>query len=518
MELRRPLLAILLLATALQAAGMARSPLPAQDGLKFIRIAREFGHLPLADVVRRADQHPLYPALIALAQPPIAVVLGDGPASWRIAAQVVSLLAFLLAVAGLHRYARHVAGDRAADLAALLLVLLPIPAKLGHDTLSDATALAGFAWGMAWGLDAVSMRRIKPAIAAGLATGLGYWARPEVALLPATLVVVAVAAGALGRFRSRVGEPRAAIRVGLAVALPFAALLGGYAATKGDLSEKLAVRRAADLDGPAEHDSEAARGLPAGLDDPRWDFAPKEEAADPGRLGLGAAVLLAVGSFFEAMAWVLPPLAVLGRSRRKTAGRIVVAYAAVFLAVVVRHAMTFGYLSSRHTLTLAIALLPCSADGALRLAMAIGDRLPEGRRHRLAVATIAGLIVASAMVQLKPSHPSRWGHAEAGRWLSDHAGRGDAVLDTRGWAAFVSGLAAYDPWHVGQALTDRRLAFVVVGKDELDAGTRRAETLRAVLDYAAAPAAAFPERKGGEGVGVLVYRYHAPESWEAIVR
>src|SRR3954468_4090874 len=85
MASRRLLVAIVLLAAALHAIGMARAILPAQDGLKFIRIAREFQRRPWTDVVRGSDQHPLYPALVAVTEPAIAAVAGHGPDTWRVA-------------------------------------------------------------------------------------------------------------------------------------------------------------------------------------------------------------------------------------------------------------------------------------------------------------------------------------------------------------------------------------------------------------------------------------------------
>jgi hypothetical protein len=90
------------------------------------------------------------------------------------------------------------------------------------------------------------------------------------------------------------------------------------------------------------------------------------------------------------------------------------------------------------------------------------------------------------------------------------------VLDTRGWAAFVSERPSYDYWHVRQAFTDAHLAYIVVGTDELNAPSRRAATLRAVLAYAARPVAEFPERRDGHIAGVRVYRYERPESWEGL--
>src|SRR5208283_4470870 len=73
---RRYLLAVVLLASLLHAISISRSLLPAQDGLKFIRIARAFQQDSWPDVVRDTDQHPLYPALIAATEPLIRVFAG----------------------------------------------------------------------------------------------------------------------------------------------------------------------------------------------------------------------------------------------------------------------------------------------------------------------------------------------------------------------------------------------------------------------------------------------------------
>ena len=127
--------------------------------------------------------------------------------------------------------------------------------------------------------------------------------------------------------------------------------------------------------------------------------------------------------------------------------------------IVVRHATTLGYLSGRHALTL-VAGRPSRGrrrgsgpgSGASPAALRLGDR---ARARRLGVAGLAALIVAGGRrSRSKAAHPSRWGHWAAGRWLAEHATPADAVLDTRGWAAFVSGRPGYDYWHVRQALTD----------------------------------------------------------------
>ena len=78
-------------------------------------------------------------------------------------------------------------------------------------------------------------------------------------------------------------------------------------------------------------------------------------------------------------------------------------------------------------------------------------------------------VTTGIVFQLKPAHPSRWGHWAAGRWLAANAKPGEAVLDTRGWAAFVSGLPSYDYWHVRQALTDSQADLRRRRTDELKA-------------------------------------------------
>src|SRR5262249_40993259 len=86
----RSLLAVAVLAGILHAMVIVRTLLPAQDGLKFIRVAQQFQVEPWSDVIRGTDVHPLYPALVALAEPAVAWLDGSGPHAWRIAAQVVA--------------------------------------------------------------------------------------------------------------------------------------------------------------------------------------------------------------------------------------------------------------------------------------------------------------------------------------------------------------------------------------------------------------------------------------------
>ncbi len=306
-----------------------------------------------------------------------------------------------------------------------------------------------------------------------------------------------------------------------------------YALVKGEVSEKLALRQVAELGANPIKARKVGQWLPPGLDDPRWDFSPKEESEEPASTSAWPVVrrlflrwaegLCGVFAFFGAWgmardrfirtlcARAATPAPVEGR-------RLIAIYLVLFSLVLVRHVLRMGYLSDRHMLMLVAASVPWAGAGVFVCARGISVTLGWGHHHAQAVsaAALTVLIASGVALQVKPAHPSRWGHWAAGRWLLAHAESSDAVLDTRGWAAFVSSRPSYDYWHVRQAFTDSHLAYIVVGTDELSAASRRAATLRAVLAYAAAPVAEFPERRDGQGTGVRVYRFRRPCSWRGL--
>lgn len=540
--IRHPLIWIVLLASALHALGMARSPLPAQDGLKLIQSARQFRSRPWADVIRGTDRHPLAPALIALVQPVIARVIGPGPDSWRIAAQGVSTLASLALVVVLYRLTRSLFDNRTAALAALLWTLLPLPAEVGHDTLSDALGLLGIVLSLHLGALALQRRGLAAPIGCGLVSGLAFLARPEALVAPVAVLIAA--GGTFWTSRREFGASRRAesVRIPLehknfleaggsppvrfaALAVAFLAMVGSYALIKGEVSEKLAVRQGLGLSPSAPPTRKASPWLPPGLDNPRWDFSAKEESDHPAHLSFRVSISRLLTRWAEGLGWILAPLALWGAWWLKAqegsgpARGLIALYVCLFAAVLVRHAMGLGYLSDRHTLSLVALSLPWAAAATLARSERFLGRLGCGEdwARRWGIAALVGVIGVGITVQvLKPGHPSRWGHQQAGRWLAEHARDTDAVLDTRGWASFVRDRDGYDYWHVRQALTDPKLAYVVVGADELAASSPRASTLRAVLAFAAEAVADFPEREGGREAGVLVYRFHPPRSWEGL--
>lgn len=542
MKARRRLLAVMLLAAILHVVGIARTILPAQDGLKFIRTARQFHTSPVADVVRRSDQHPLYPALVALAEPIVAVVAGQGPDTWRIAAQAVAASASIVLLLPLFSLARALFDDRIAVLAVLLYVLLPLPSEVGRDTLSDSLGLLATLTALRLGAAALATNDRAAFVGCGLAAGLGYLARPEVALVPLAVAITGVV-GWRGQMPALRRE--AALRLAT-LGVVFLTMVGGYALVKGEVSEKLALRHGAGLPRRLAPVARAPRWLPRGLDDPRWDFSPKEESASDaptGKIGTspGAVIGQIVTRWAEGLGGFLGLFAIWGACRARSLRDLITrqttdacdvggdppprlralltVFLALFALVLFRHVSMLGYLSDRHLLPLVAVSLPWAAAGlfvfARGIAVALGWTARRSRRVGW-VLLLAAVATAIGLSQSKPGHRSRWGQWAAGQWLRRHAPASDAVLDTRGWAAFVSGRPSYDYWHVRQALTDANLGYVVVGTDELSAASRRAETLRALLAYSSVEVAAFPDDRGGRGVGVRVYRFRRPVSWEGL--
>ncbi len=519
MSSRRWLFAVVGLSAILHLVGMARTPLPAQDGLKFLRVARQFQTQPWVDVVRSSDQHPLYSALVAAAEPVVSLVIARKPDAWRIAAQGVSALAALALLWPLHRMTSRLFDERTANLAVLLYALLPFPAAIGHDTLSDSLALSFTVAALCLGESTLRTNSWASAIGCGVLAGLGFWTRPEVALVPPVVAIVAA-----WRWRSWRGELANFGRL-LAMAASILLFVGGYAAVKGELSEKLSLRWSTQIGTKAHEARKPPLMLPKGLDDPRFDFSPKEESEQPSLIGMPwESTLELAREWAEGISLVLIPVVLWGFVRSRSlegsvdGRRLIFAYFVVFSLIAIRHASTLGYLSGRHALSLIVVTVPWASAGIWAWVSGFPARRGLGveQGRRLGYAALTALALVGIVAQAKAGHPSRWGYRAAGLWLADKAKPGDAVLDTRGWASFVRGIPGYDYWHVRQALSDRNLRYIVVGSDELKAKSRRAATLRAMLARAGQPVASFSGRRDGRGSGVEVYRFEAPESWEGI--
>ena len=522
---RRFLFGIVVLAAGLQAQGIARTWLPAQDGLKYIQAARAFHDQSWLDAIRGTDQHPLYAMMIALAQPAVAALGIEGPDSWRVAAQVVSTAAYLLVLVPLFALTRHLFGVRAGCLAALLWVALPLPAEIGHDTFSDSLGLLWFTLAFWQGERWLSTGRPLHATCAGVAAGLGFWTRPELAVVGLVLIALSIARLIANQVHTQrfsqsemVSATLAAWRGPVAaagVSLSFLGMVGLYTVAKGEVSEKLTVRLGLGLPPSA-----APRPITSRPDFELAGLPPKEESRSAQtRPTLGWAIQETASLWLRTLGFVLAPLALVGavRAPASSARLLAKTYLLVFVGVLLRHATSRGYLSHRHVLTLTIVCLPWASWRYLCLINRLGDwiQVPQRYRRGLTALCVATLLFPGVVAQCKPIHPSRMGHWAAGQWLAHTAEEPGAVLDTRGWAGFLSGRTAYDPWHLRQAFSDQNLRFVVIEQRELEADTVRGHRLASWIETHGQLVTRFPSQPDGIADTVLVYRYQTPASKEA---
>lgn len=539
MAQRRGLLVIVLVAAVLHGVGIARTLLPAQDGLKLIRFARQFQDGPWFEAVRGADVHPLYPALIAAAEPIVSAVHGSGPDAWRFSAQLVSVLASLLLLFPVYLLTESLFDRRVAFIGTGVLALLPRIAEVGRETLADSVGLCATFTALYLAARAISTMGRVSAVAAGVFAGLGYLARPEAILVPAVFGL-AWLVHRLGPDRHARKHRTAWVCLLLMLAPP-ALAIGGYAAVKGELTEKLALRRAVGLGPQSIVHRSVPQQVPRGLDDPRWDFSAKEESGQVEIRGAKEAVTRIVARWWDGLSWFFAVMTAWGLVRgtnvrrvihahgaashqvATTAGIVLGSFALVHTLALVRHSTASGYLSTRHVLPLVVASIPWAAAGTYICCHRTGELLKLASRTARIARRLAATftLLLSVLVQTNPNHMqhlSRWGHWAAGQWLALHAAPDEEVLDTRGWARFVSGRPGYDYWHVRQALTDSKLSYITVGLDELEASSARGKTLRTLLAYAAEPLAEFPASPTDPTPAVRIYRFHRPASWEGILR
>ncbi len=185
-------------------------------------------------MVRGSDQHPLYPAFVALSEPILAAIKGiTDRTPGGSARTIVSALASLALLIPLYGLTRDLFDARIARVAVLIFVVLPFPAAVGHDTLSDSLAL--FAALLALWLGAISLRTTGWK-APGLWSRrrrLGYWPGPRSSSFHVAVALTWVTRRGL----LRIPRPQTALVRLSALSLSFLLIVGFYALLKGEVSE-----------------------------------------------------------------------------------------------------------------------------------------------------------------------------------------------------------------------------------------------------------------------------------------
>jgi 4-amino-4-deoxy-L-arabinose transferase-like glycosyltransferase len=396
---------------------------------------------------------------------------------------------------------------------------------------------------------------------AGAAVAVAALARAEVLVLAAALgLTLAVFQLLPGRREPgrRLAAASTCFLLGLAV------VWTPYLAATGAVTPRTAARRILGRHRVEPHTPRHAGVVPADLcrlpDGEPMSFDAKERSVSLRQRGYPAAVARFGKKLADAAGYWIGALALLGAWRlrgirarcqedcdgigRASAGdRFVQVFFLLFSVIVIRFSASEGYLVPRHLLTLVVAGLGAAGCGALELGAllarvaravrpavltrrrtgeALADKRPvvprqppvgkqPGGPRRIAWAVVAVTGMACLPQTLIRLHDSRLGHRAAGKWLAGQDDLSGTVLDTQGWTGLYSGRETYAFEEAPAALSDPRLAYLVVEHREVEYRSGRSRTLRWLIESGGEPVAEFPDpdTRSPHQQPVIVYRWHA---------
>jgi hypothetical protein len=443
---------------------VAHTAVPARDAIGFARYAlclqsphqtslgHEFHRTPI-DVIREQQHPPGYPlAIWAAAKFVRHTTTLPLPESTLLAAQLVSALAAVLLVVPTYLLGRMLFGRTVGFAAALLFQVLPVPARITSDGLSEGLYLLATATAVVLGVRAARRPGVGGFLLCGLACGASYLVRPEGLLVAGAVGLVA---GWLGLVR--VWPRDVALGRLTALAVGVALVAGPYAVLIGNLTNKpTAKEMVPSIQGPRERIIGARVGPAAPVGGPVFaDYWTLPPDAGPG-YAVGRAVVGLAKETGKGLHYFGAALAVCGlfAYRRRLAvdpGLWVLLAAAGLNAALLMHLGSTGYfvngkrtfyVSERHVVLLVLVGCAFSAAALGPVAAALSHVPKLGRlwAGRLAPAGLLLAVVASALPStLKPLHEQREGHKHAGRWLKENAGEGDCVIDPFDWAQWYAG-------------------------------------------------------------------------------
>ncbi|MBN9521905.1 glycosyltransferase family 39 protein [bacterium] len=440
----------------------------ARDGIGFARYAINLqsphqtavGHdetRTIRQIVEEAQHPPAYPAAIWAAGKLVRrFTTLPHPEAYLLAAQLVSAAAAVLLVVPTYLTGRMLFGRSVGFAAALLLQVLPTPARLTSDALTEATYLLAVSTAVMFGVRAVRRPGVGGFLLCGAATGFAYLVRPEGLIVAGAVGLTAGALLAARRWPLDLTLGRVAA---LLVGVVFVA--GPYIALIGKLSNKKSPQELLNPEmNPREklfHGQADARANPV-IAAPL--FAEWRESGSSRVLWAGQAVATETVKALYYVPAVLAVFAIVRLRRRVAADPglwLLLVLAGMSGLLLMALGIKVGYVSERHTLLLVMI-------GCVFAAAAL-EPVSELLRGRVRAEWLLALIVLAALPStLKPLHANREGFKHAGRWLADNVKTGDMVIDPFEWSQWYSGRSLYaippdpkeDPPRMTYAVVDDR--------------------------------------------------------------
>src|SRR5262245_21874155 len=413
--------ALLGLSCAVQAWCVTHAVTPAQDAVRFTKVAQAIDREGLRSVLRTRDEHPLFPAVVRWTHGVRRLALGETADAWAASAQLAAAAALVLAVVPVYGLLLCLARWPAAVAGAVFFCLMTPVARLGADGLSDSThlcLLCAALWATArWfggrrsksgfvdvGYSTFDLVRLVPGaqgprsnhsqvatrderftspiwlFLAGLFLALAGLARREALVLAPAVGVTALAL----QFTPWRQRWRRVLCQNLCLALGVTIIVGPYLAASEALTLRQAVARllghSLDAEGPDRAPAAVANGAPPApkrrssrwqtSDGQRMAFAKKDSQASLRFHGYGAAVVEFARELPAACNYWIGGLALVGLwGTRRRAWRpssvFVLLFVFIYSAAVIHFAARCGYLAPRHLLPPVVLGLAWAGEGVV---------------------------------------------------------------------------------------------------------------------------------------------------------
>lgn len=384
------------------------------DSVAFIEFAERLKTDPAA-AIQSNDQHPGFPAGILLVQTLLNAATGVESVTLKVVSgQLVNLLSRTVAAGFLYAAFLFFTTRKAAFFNALAVLLIAVYAENGSDVLSDWTNLMFMSVAFFCCLKGLTESKSLWFLAAGVASGMAYWIRPEgLFLVPVTGLFVIVHMFGHGNKSTLIVSLLLMTASALAVTAPYMLYKGKLVPKKyvGTIVERKTVDQIS-----LEQKTEEPQIAPP-------SFQPRvTPSANPARYG--RAVLTFFERIFNSLYLMAVPLLLAfvrqfaRPARLRPQDRFLALFVLLWFLMMLWLYDTNGYMSHRHLMPLLIFSCAWLYTGTLWL-----TRLIRGRVRDIQTGSQVVLAVCLAVFVPRLATPSRTDKAvyrEAGVWLSEN--------------------------------------------------------------------------------------------------
>jgi hypothetical protein len=507
---------------------ITHTAIPARDSLAYTRIALNFSHpnaavengkpRPRIEVIRDAIHPPGYPIAIWMTLKALRKVSDESEAERSLlAAQLVNGIAGTLLVVPMYLIGRILFNRDVGFAGALIFQLLPVPARMTSDGLSEGLYLLVIGVAILLAVRTARLPTIGGFLLCGLATGAAYLVRPEgLLVLIGTGLLIVVAAWTRRLPRDVALGHLAALGVGVAlVAVPYMVLIGKITnKTTGEYLTDPFNNNRGRLGLWMKDGESRAHGVRGPLFAAWWN--PEQDAGKNKLVWSMGAVFSEVIKSVHYVVGALAIIALLAYRRQllvPDAGMwVLIVLGLLNLMLLLYLVICAGYISERHTVLFVMLCCIVGAAGIEPFGHFIASVPVVGRIvlwPKAMPATLLLILVASALpYTLKPLHPHREGHKHVGLWLAKNMTEKEHLIDPLSWAEWYAGRTLYHPPHYrGKP----EAVWVVVEEGKESPHSRLPLWEQAVrVTRGQTPAYRWPEDAPPEGPAVEVYKL----SWE----